>query len=128
MKREEVVLRSKRERRRAKREDSLGPERVVVSTANGVHLLSCGHEVLVSPTERGPIDRWRCEHCLSRTGGVLPPFCEFCGASQSLAPVSGVEGVMGQCRECGEFVGSEAEDPVRMTLVAMEHFSERNRK
>jgi hypothetical protein len=54
----------KRQRRRDKREAVLGPERPIVSTACGAHLLSCGHQVPVLSNENPHIKRRRCVSCL----------------------------------------------------------------
>lgn len=53
----------KRARRRLKREAEFGPERVIMSTEDGVHTLSCGHKVTVVETERHNIRERRCIHC-----------------------------------------------------------------
>lgn len=109
----------KRGRRRARREAQHGPERMIVRTVGTAHVLSCGHQVAVLETERFSIERRRCRRCLdARTrwsallnerlgdigGDGLPYFCERCGASGSVAPVSNVAGVRGECRECGFLV------------------------
>lgn len=124
----------RRLRRRARRERQLGPERAIVVTACGAHLLSCGHQVLVGLDESPRVRRRRCARCLTpglnevlaraSTDGLLP-FCEGCGASRSLAKVEGVPGVIAECRECHALVGEEPEDPVRVALLEMEREMER---
>ena len=101
---EHVSHRGKRNRRRALREALHGPERRIVSTACGAHLLECGHQVLVVSTELSHIKRRRCPRCLIPTAlemnrkflhvpeKIRLEYCEGCGASNSM--------VNGECREC----------------------------
>ena len=56
-------------RRRQRREGKFGPQRAIVQTVSGVHLLECGHRVLVHATENPHIRRRRCGRCLG--GGAL---------------------------------------------------------
>ncbi len=119
----------KRNKRRAMRGAVFGPERAIVSTSEGQHLLSCGHRVPVHPAEHQRIRRRRCARCLTRSLNEmmaphcqdgLPFACEGCGATRSIGPVEGVPGVKGECRECHALVSETPEDPVRAALVAQE--------
>lgn len=55
-----------RERRREKREDEFGPEKLIVSTQCNQHTLECGHVVEIHATERHNIKRRRCIHCRNK--------------------------------------------------------------
>jgi hypothetical protein len=108
-----VSHKNKRNKRRAKREALLGPERLIKATASGAHLLECGHQVLVAPTELPHIKRRRCAQCRTPTAWELnqaflhvpeeyrPELCEGCGSLNSM--------VEGQCRECGHRNGAGSE-------------------
>ena len=119
----------KRARRRSKRAALFGPERAIVSTGNGVHRLSCGHDAVVKPMERQNLRRLRCASCgtagLNRmmeqhSGDGVPYFCEGSGAGAGPVKVAGVAGVLAECRECGAPVLEAPEDPVRVALLSME--------
>lgn len=58
---------TKRERRRIKREEMNGPERVIVSTVEGIDTLTCGHTYETygnEPRGKHPVKYRRCVVCL----------------------------------------------------------------